>query len=392
MKTFWLVLISIILGIATGLATATWRVGTVDEAYRPGAPDRQAPCCAAHAEAVPRAQVDQREFEFGTMDAHAERQHAFTIKNVGRAPLELTAGDTSCSCTMSELKQNTLGPGESTAVVITWHANERFGPYRQTAVIHTNDPEQPRIELVVAGEIVQSLRAIPSSLHFGRMAADEPAEAEVTLLCLVDEPFEIVGYELSNEELAPFFEVSHESIPVDEHEHPEAHAAARVRVRVKSGLPPGAFRQTINLRTSLPDVQEFPLEVEGNVSGDISIMGIGPGWDGDRNLLDIGNVPAGQGASRKLLLVARGEHRDQVAFRVERRTPEWLEVTIGEPRLLASGVVSQTPLTITIPKDSPPVAYLGSEQGKLGEVRLSTNHPTTPQLRIRLRLAVIGGG
>jgi hypothetical protein len=293
---------------------------------------------------------------------------------------------------MSELKQNTLGPGESTSVVITWHANERFGPYRQTAVIHTNDPEQPRIELVVAGEIVQSLRAIPSSLHFGRMAADQPEAGEVTLLCLVDEPFEIVGYELSNEELAPFFEVSHESIPVDEHEHPEAHAAARVRVRLKPGLPPGAFRQTINLRTSLPDVQEFPLEVDGSVSGDISIVGIGPGWDGDRNLLDIGNVPAGTGASRKLLLVARGEHREQVAFRVERRTPEWLEVTIGEPRLLASGVVSQTPLTITIPKDSPPVAYLGSEQGKLGEVRLSTNHPTTPQLRIRLRLAVIGGG
>ena len=392
MKVFWIVLISVIVGIVTGLATATWRVGRVDMAAQPSSDDGQPPCCGGRHDGTPRVEVDERVFQFGTMDVNAQQQHEFILRNTGDAPLELTAGDTSCSCTVSELRQNTIAPGESTAVVMMWHANGSLGPYRQTAVIHTNDPEQPRLELAVEGEIMQSLRAVPTSLHFGRIPVDQTVDGQVTLLCLLDEQLKIIGHEMANDDLARFFEVTHESIPVDAEEYPEAKAAVRVGVYLKPGLPPGAFRQTINLRTSLPSAPEFPIEVEGHVVGDISIVGIGPGWNSEHNLFQLGNVPSGKGESRRLLLVARGEYRDRVEFTIERVQPEWLEVTLGEPRTLASGVVTQTPLTITIPKDSPPAAYLGSQQGGLAEVRLRTNHPTTPELRIRLRFAVVEGG
>ena len=96
----------------------------------------------------------------------AEGEHEFVFKNVGDAPLVLTAGPTTCRCTVSEVNNNKLLPGESFKVKVHWKGREVADDYRQTVQIYTNDPGRPTVELAVVGEVAVAVRADPSELVF----------------------------------------------------------------------------------------------------------------------------------------------------------------------------------------------------------------------------------
>lgn len=386
------VLIALLLGVGTGIGTAKLRLWSSawdgDPAARGGLRHGGGP---QGSEGGGKAQFSELEFDFGTMDINAEGSHEFLITNVGEDPLQVEAGETSCGCTLSEIEHTELAPGESTEMTVTWRADGKVGPYRHTATVHTSDPEQSRVTLTVSGRITQLVRVVPKELAFGQLAMGEPAGGEVELFCHLDDPLEVVNWEFSEPEEAGFFDVTVEPLAKEViQSDPDAQSGVRVRVALKPGLPQGAFRQTIRLKTNLDEVPEVAVPVRGNLAGDISIVAIGSGWEPDHNMLMLGTVQAASGVRRQFLLVVRGPHRNAVAFEPVRVFPDWLEVEVGKTLEIGGGTVTQTPLWITIPKGAPPAVHLGSEQGEMGEVRLKTNHPKTPELRIRLRFAVEG--
>jgi hypothetical protein len=347
----------------------------------PASPDPTGP--------TPKLGIEQTEYDFGVMDLDAEISHDFTFTNTGEATLELTAGDTSCRCTLSEVDAQEIPPGESGHVTLTWHGNGALGPYRQTATIFANDPGRPRIELVVSGRVTSAARTVPDELVFTQVSAGEPATAEIPLYGYLEDPLEVTGFELDHPDTAEHFEVTFEPLPPALlEEEAEAKSGALVRVTVKPGLPLGPFRQTIRVRTSLADVPEVEIPVRGIVTSDIMV--VGPNWDREHGLLDLGTVASGDGARRQLLLVARGPHRQKVSFSPTEVYPDLLRVELGETKPINNGQVFHTPLTIEIPKGSRPANHLGSEGGKLGTILLETGHPEAKQLRIRIRFAVKG--
>lgn len=338
-----------------------------------------------------RAQVSEVEHDFGTMDEHAEGRYDFVVTNVGEGALEITGGDTSCGCTMSEIEKSELAPGESTNVTVTWRGEGREGPFRHTATVYTSDPEQSRVTFTVSGRITQAVRVVPSELVFSQLAVGDSANGEVQLFCNLDKRLEVPSWRFSETDEAPFFEVAVEPMSAEQlSADPNARSGLSLKVTLKPGLPQGPFRQRILLKTNLDEAPELAIPVRGSLVGDISIVAIGSGWDAERGLLSLGTVDATEGVRRQLLLVARGKDRDSVAFEPVRVFPDWLEITVGETSQVGGGTVNQTPVSIAIPKGAPPAVHLGSEQGELGEVRLKTNHPRTPELRIRLRFAVEG--
>jgi hypothetical protein len=68
--------------------------------------------------------------------------------------------------------------------------------------------------------------------------------------------------------------------------------------------------------------------------------------------------------------------------------PDLLLVKLGERE--DDGKVTLIPLTIQIPKGSPPASHLGPTQEKLGRITLKTTHPDVPELQILLRFAIEG--
>lgn len=415
MKTLLAVILATILGAAIGAGIAALGIALAPWDGDPGGvrPGRQSG--ARPGRAMPKVAVDREEFQFGTMDVDAEGSHDFIFSNAGEGTLVVTAGETSCGCTVSEIADGTIEPGESGKVTVKWTADKGEGPYRQTATIETNDPERPRVTLTVSGLITVQVRVEPSELVFGSVLAGQVVAEQVRLLCYLDQPLEILSCELADQETAKSFEVTFQPLTADQLEGEaggeennlgkEENAGRKgglgettrprsgylLKVTVKPGLPLGAFRQRIVVRTNLESAPPIEIPIAGTVVGDISI--VGRGWDGETGVLTLGVVNSQEGIQRRLLLVVRGPYSKEVRFKLVQTDPDLLHVDqekLKETKPIGDGTVTQTPLVIQVPKGSRRANHLGSKQGPLGEILIQANHPRTPQLRVRVRFAVEG--
>ena len=59
-------------------------------------------------------------YDPGYMQVGDTQQHTFVVRNIGNAPLQLTPGQPSCKCTVSEFSTEPVPPGESREVLLTW--------------------------------------------------------------------------------------------------------------------------------------------------------------------------------------------------------------------------------------------------------------------------------
>ena len=389
MKTILAVILAVILGAVAGVTTAVVRTGATPWGGADEVPGPTQSPFPAPGSLLPRVAVDEEEYDFGRMDMHAEGTHGFVIENVGDGVLELSGGDTSCRCTVSELEATEIQPGDSAKVTVTWTAENTIGPYRQTAMVFTNDPARPSLTLTVSGRITAAARAVPAELVLSAVPADRLETAQVRVYCYLDEPFDILGLELEDRRTAEYFQLSLEPLPNDRLiEESEATSGRLLNVTLKPGLPQGPFRQKILIRTNLEASPKLVVPIQGSISSDIAI--VGRGYDRQNGVLTFGTVSSETGAQRRLMLFVRGAHRKEVKFMPVEITPDLMRVELGEPKEIREGAVTQVPLTVHIPKGSRPANHLGSKQGKLGEILLDTNHPQAPRLRILVQFAVTG--
>jgi hypothetical protein len=400
MKGWLSVAVALLLGTAGGLGAAMLEVGrpvsqeTLTEVLLNPA-DSRMPSLPPPGGPRPKATIDQEEYDFGTMDSDEEGTHEFVVTNTGEGELVLTKGDTTCRCAVAELggseeeHEVKIGPHKSGKITLSWTLKDFVGPFRQSATIFTNDPGRRRLELSVRGEVTTSLRISPQELVLNRVSANQPTVGRVRMYCYRDEPLEILSHEWTEPGTADQFDVEFEPLATEELEEDElARSGYVARVTVKPGLPLGLFQQTMQIKTNVDAAETVDVPIRGTVASDISV--VGRDWNSEKGVLTIGTVNGREGAERSLLLVVRGPHRKEVRFRPSRIAPDLLEVEVGQPTEINEGVVIQTPLTIRLPKGSPPANYLGSKQGELGEILLDTNHPDAPQLRILVRFAVAG--
>jgi hypothetical protein len=391
MKTLSLTALAIVLGIALGVGTAVlrikhspWNPNRAEIAETKKGPTKSEPGKGP----APKVVVDQLEYSFGTVDIAASGgSHDFTISNKGEAPLILSEGGTSCRCTVSKLANEKIAPGESTKVTLTWKAIDNPGHYQQSAKILTNDPAQPSITLIVGGEVTTPLRFSPSELVFSRLSAGEVSTAQSRLFCYLDKPVKIVSQKWSDEATAKFFSMTQNPLTPEEIKNePKAKSGELITVTVKPGLTQGVVHQKLIFETD--DKKTLTLPILGNIGSEIAV--VGPGWDTDKNILMIGEVPRDTGAKRRMMLVVRGPLRKDIKFSTYSVSPDILKVTFGERSEINNGAVIQIPLFIEIPAGCAPANHLGSEQGRLGEIILETTHPSVPKLRILVRFAVEG--
>lgn len=382
-------------GSTAGLVVARW------DALRPPSETRLlAPATDADGEtdlpplpppgvAPPVVVVDHDRFDFGEMEPGAKGSHTFVIRNEGGWPLSLRKGPTTCKCTLSGIDDDEIPPGGSGTVTLEWTAKAERPVFEQSATILTNDPGQRRVRLHIYGRLVSSFDLSPGRLAFNkRSEADQ--QYEVIWSSSRFDDFEPTGYECSDPATAEFLEVSFAPLSAVELANNPLPSGVksgwRVGLHVKPGLPVGPFQQTILLAHDRPQVPPVELPVGGLITGDISIAAAG--WDERSGVLDLGAIEGGRAVQRKLNILVRGEGHEQAEMRVEAVSPDWLQVAIGDTLTLPSGRVSQVPVTITIPADRGPAAYLGGQEGTYGELRLTTNLPKTPHTRLWLRFAI----
>ena len=339
--------------------------------------------------------VDQEEFNFGRMDSSQDGKHLFVFTNRGDKILTLNLGSTSCSCTVSELKDHELEPGQSTKVLVTWHSKKHTGPFHQSATIMTNDPLRPEVTLTIKGEYIRHVYADPDELTFGQIGGTKPVTHETRIFCnLPNQQVKIQGYQLSDPSLDRFFQVDDVPLEADElRKYEGVTSGVLVRVTVKPGLPLGRFQQRIILSTNLTEDSQVDLPLFGSV-GKVSL--VGAGWNSETGVLDIGAVDGRSGTQRRLLVLVRGPNAKEMKFKVASVEPGFLKVKLGKTVVADTGELSKTELLIEIPageilKKKAPANHQGEKNGKRGEILLETIQPPVHSLWIHIRFAEVGG-
>ena len=109
-----------------------------------------------------------------------EAEHTFIIRNGANAPLQLKNGGTTCKCTVAELPERLIAPGEGGTVRLAWHTGlDR--EYAHGATIETNDPDHSRLYLRVQGDVQVICAASADEILFPPQDSRTSAHTLITI-------------------------------------------------------------------------------------------------------------------------------------------------------------------------------------------------------------------
>ncbi len=390
MKVTALAVAAVICGVIAGYATNRAEFGGVIETHF----DPKAMTVDSNNPTVrgPRAVVVNGEsHNFGTMERNTRGSHVFKLQNVGDAPLQIEKGDTTCKCTVSELDNGSLAPGETVDITLSWEVIDppAGADFRQVARFRTSDPQRPLIELVIHGFVTRSIRAAPEELIVKRISSNDESSASFNLYAYQHDDLEVTGHEFEQQETRDFFQATFRPLSASELQaEPRAMSGVSVTLRIAPGLPIGGLNQTMHIETNLPDNSEIDVPIRGTVTSDISI--VGRNFKPSRNLLDLRTIRQSQGATANLHILIKGQDREDIQLEVESTDPsDVLRATIGEADRSNPRIV-RYPLTIEVPPGAREVSHLSYEPDRAGTVLIKTTHPQSKEVRILVRFAVEG--
>ncbi|WP_017732231.1 DUF1573 domain-containing protein [Nafulsella turpanensis] len=104
---------------------------------------------------APRLQLDKTVHEFGKVNEGKLVETTFQITNTGKQPLNIRKTKANCGCTVSAPEKDTLAPGESSNIKVTFDTKGRRGNQYKTVTIFSNDPLAPTQTVTLKGEVVE---------------------------------------------------------------------------------------------------------------------------------------------------------------------------------------------------------------------------------------------
>lgn len=388
-----ILVVSLGLGAALGFAVARSEFAGFEERFEVRPPEyksnpyRPEMVYATDGKAV--AVIEGSEiYDFGVMSSEDSLSHVFVIKNEGTAPMTISLGQTSCKCTVSGLKKDKLPPGESAEIELQWTPKAVAPEFKQTAPIYTNDPNRQEITLTVKGAVLADVWMSPSEMSLPDLNPTEDRTVTAFVWSLLDEQ-PVIEPELTVERLKRYMTL--ETAPATAEEiaaQPGARSGVKILIGLKRGFPLGPFTQTVKARTVPP--REIPLQMtmKGTFVGDLRI--IGPGYDSERGVLDLGEIASVSGKEAKLNLLVKGENAADVeaTYSAEESDPgDAFEAEFGEKRML-NEKAAMIPFTVRVKSGLPNLVRNGTETQPLGRVLLKTTHPDYPTLPIWVRFSV----
>jgi len=326
------------------------------------------------------ALVEAAEHDFGLLDLSDPCAHEFTIRNVGQGPLRLRPGGTSCKCTISELSTRVVEPGGSCQVRVELKPGSKPGPFVQSATVRTEDPDHPALRFQIRGILRRIVDADPPEAVFQSLRRGHEASLETVIYSQVWESFEGAGVQTSRPE------IRYGLAPADPETLARLKATAGYRVTVTAGadLPAGAFFEWLQLRLRPPEPhgkgREFSLSVRGEVPSAIALWGAKTDAFG---VVRLGTLRAGEASRERLTLKVHDSHRELQIGRIAAEPP-FLRVEVTPYAEKARGLGLYR-IDVEVPPDAPAGNYIGPGAG---EIRIQTDHPLVPTVKLQVEFAV----
>ncbi|GAB4399911.1 MAG: hypothetical protein OHK0053_20850 [Microscillaceae bacterium] len=102
---------------------------------------------------IPMVKFDKTTHNFGTIQEGSQNTVSFTLTNAGDGLLIIRKTKASCGCTVGQPKKNTLAPGESTIIEVSFNSTGKNGKQNQTVNVITNDPANADTRLTIVAEV-----------------------------------------------------------------------------------------------------------------------------------------------------------------------------------------------------------------------------------------------
>lgn len=332
---------------------------------------------------LPCVSVENTYHDFGHMNPGWKASHTFTVYNTGDAPLKLTKGRTSCNCTLSKLGRETIAPGQSGEVTLSWRTSDKQELFSHSAIILTNDVKTPRITFRIQGEVAVVFDVSPAD--------------QITLIDRLPEQESVVDVRLHSDVW--------DAIELDEVSLLDLPGCTWEIVDVDGdsvGCPNAKVAKLLRLTIPPQQIQD------PKVSGKLRIIARGPGEDepwtvvipvtyapakpytlyGDvireGGILNLGILGQGEGTKARLTLKVRESER-ALKLKAAHANPLFL-VTRFEPHPTAAAELGLYQLDIEVPPDAPVCSYIAATPA---ELRLEFDHPTIREIDLKLRFSVV---
>jgi len=129
----------------------------------------------------PKIEVDETDFNFGTVLQGERVVHSFTFHNAGDEPLRIERVKSSCGCTAVLLSDKEIPPGGDGQVKATFDSTRFRGGVVKTIYLYSNDPARSLVQLHLRGMVQEEISLSSRSLVIGPLAPGERSQAELTL-------------------------------------------------------------------------------------------------------------------------------------------------------------------------------------------------------------------
>lgn len=101
------------------------------------------------------SQQDPYTWDFGRAKQGQIVKHNFILENKTAQTLNIKEVNTSCGCTVSEVKKKTLLPGENTLIEVKFDSKGYSGKVQQFVYVHTDNLDNPIIRYIITAEVVK---------------------------------------------------------------------------------------------------------------------------------------------------------------------------------------------------------------------------------------------
>jgi hypothetical protein len=135
--------------------------------------------------------------DFGDIKPDSKNDANYTFTNVGKVNLKIVDIQKTCGCTVFELTKREYAPGESGTIKVEYSASKQAGPVIKHLFVMTNDPNNPRVELMVKATIVVPVEIEPMSMQL-TLDMPEANIPSVTIYSKDNKPFSIKSVESNN--------------------------------------------------------------------------------------------------------------------------------------------------------------------------------------------------
>ncbi|MEM7036689.1 MAG: DUF1573 domain-containing protein [Bacteroidota bacterium] len=112
------------------------------------------PKSSAQKAAGARLRAEEVEHDFGKVPQGEMPTAIFPIRNSGKSDLYIRKIYNSCACTSTAASQDTIAPGETAQLLVTFNTRGRIGQEAKEVTVTSNDPYRPELILRVRAQVV----------------------------------------------------------------------------------------------------------------------------------------------------------------------------------------------------------------------------------------------